>query len=339
MKPEHKEVARMEIQALLKKGMIEEVDQSPYEAPVVMVRKKAPNGEKTKWRLCVDFRLLNEHTVRDAYPMPSMERLPDVGKARFFTKMDLASAFWQVPLSKEDSMKTAFSFDGKTYIWKVMPFGLKNAPPTFQRLGEKILASLIGRGVYIFIDDILIYTETEEEHFRILDQVLSRLREAGLKVALEKSVWMAQEVSYLGYIIGHGSLKMDPAKVRAITEIKTPYERAVENGGRYSPNLRKQIKSFLGAAGFYRRFIKDFASLTACLTDLTKDAKRPAWTWKHTKAWRELQQRLATQPVLREPDPDKPYFIDTDASNTGVGAVLIQKDDEGHPHPVAFAAK
>ena len=129
LKPEHKEVARMEIQALLKKRMIEEVDQSPYEAPVVRVRKKAPNGEKTKWRLCVDFRHLIEHTVRDAYPMPSMERLLDVGKARFFTNMDLASAFWQDPLSKEDSMKTAFSFDGKTYIWKVMPFGLKNAPP------------------------------------------------------------------------------------------------------------------------------------------------------------------------------------------------------------------
>jgi len=105
---------------------------------------------------------------------------------------------------------------------------------------------------------------------------------------MDKSVWMAREVNYLGYIIGHKSLRMDPAKVRAITEIKTPYERALENGGRYSPNLRKQIKSFLGAAGFYRRFIKDFASLTACLTDLTKDGKRPAWSGEHTNAWRGL---------------------------------------------------
>ena len=112
--------------------------------------------------------------------------------------MDLASAFWQVPLSREDSYKTAFSFEGVTYVWKVMPFGLRNAPPTFQRLGEKILASMIGHGAHIFIDDILIYTETEEEHLRLLDQVLGRLEKAGLKVAIDKSVWMVPEVGYLG---------------------------------------------------------------------------------------------------------------------------------------------
>jgi len=132
---------------------------------------------------------------------------------------------------------------------------------------------------------------------------------------------------------------MDPAKVEAILNIKTPKERAEEKGGRYTPSLRKQVKSFLGAAGFYRRFIKDFATLTACLTDLTKDGKRREWTDEHTKAWRQLQQRLASQPVLRQPDMDRPFYIDTDASNVGIGAVLIQKDEENCPHPIAYASR
>jgi len=194
---------------------------------------------------------------------------------------------------------------------------------------------MIGHGVYIFIDDILIYTETEEEHLRPPDQVLGRLERAGLKVAIDKSVWMAPEVGYLGYIIGHKSLRMDPTKVKAIMDIKTPYERALENGGRYSPNLKKQVKSFLGAAGFYRRFIKDFASLTACLTDLTQEGKRHSWGQEHTDAWKELQRPLTTQPVLRQPELDKHFYVDTDASNTGVVAVRIQRDEKGFPHPIA----
>ena len=128
LRAEHKEEARKEIAKLLEKGMIREVHGSPYEAPIVMVKKKDATGEKTKWRMCVDYRLLNEHTVGDAYLMPNMERFLDVGRARYFTKMDLSSALWQVPLSEEDSMKTCLSFEGKTYRWMVMPFGLKNAP-------------------------------------------------------------------------------------------------------------------------------------------------------------------------------------------------------------------
>ena len=339
IKPEHEAEVKKEIEKLLEKGMIKEVTQSPYLAPLVIVKKKDASGAKTKIRMCVDYRLLNEHTIPDSYPMPALERLLDVGRAKWFTKMDLSSAFWQVPLSDEDSLKTAFHFLGRTYVWRVLPFGLKNAPPTFQRLGEKVLASLLGRGVFLYIDDILIFTESQEEHLRLLDKVLGRLRDAGLKVSIEKSVWMAKEVTYLGYIIGQGELRMDPAKVRAILDIKTPPERAAENGGRYSPNLRKQIKSFLGAAGFYRKFIKDFATLSAPLTDLTKEGKRPQWTQVHTDAWQELQRRLASAPVLRQPDPERRFFIDTDASNTGVGAVLLQKDDEGNAHPVAYASR
>jgi hypothetical protein len=155
-----------------------------------------------------------------------------------------------VPLSEEDSVKTCFSFEGQTYRWVVMPFWLKNAPPTFQRLGERVLSNLIGKKVYIYIDDILIFTETKEEHLDLLDQVLARLKGAGLKVSMEKSVWLVDQVQYLGYIIGHNTLRMDPAKVEAILKVKTPKERAEQNGGPYSPSLRKQVKSFLGAAGF-----------------------------------------------------------------------------------------
>jgi len=218
-----------------------------------------------------------------------------------------------------------------------MLFGLKNAPPAFQRLVDKVLAGLIGNGVYVYIDDILIYTQTPEEHLFILEQVLARLKMAGLKVSLSKSVWMVPEVHYLGYIIGHNMLKMDPEKVKDMLEMKTPPERMKH--GKYVPNLRKQIKMFLGAAGFYRRFIRDFASISACLTDLTAENKRQVWGEVHTVAWREIQRRLATAPVLAQPNHERTFMIDTDASNTGLGAVLIQKNQDDNPHPIAYASR
>src|SRR5690606_26339886 len=241
-----KEAARAGIDCLLKGGMIAEVEASEFQAPIVMAPKKAADGQK-KWRFCCDFRLLNEHTVSDKYPMPSLERQLDVGKARYFTKMDLASAFWQIPIAPEDQPETTFSFEGRSCKWLVMPFGLKNAPPTFQRLVDKILSDLIGRGVYAYIDDILIYTETLEDHWRILREVLERLKVAGLKISLEKSEWLRKEVQYLGYVIGQGTLKMDPSKTEDILKIPVPPDTRQE--GRYRPDLRKQVRRFLGAAG------------------------------------------------------------------------------------------
>ena len=330
------EAARGEIDRLLKGGMIAEVEASEFQAPIVMAPKKSADGQK-KWRFCCDFRLLNEHTVSDKYPMPSLERQLDVGKARYFTKMDLASAFWQIPIAPEDQPKTTFSFEDRSYKWLVMPFGLKNAPPTFQRLVDKILSDLIGRGVYAYIDDILRYTETLEEHLRILREVLERLKVAGLKISLEKSEWLKKEVQYLGYIIGQGTLKMDPSKTEDILKIPIPPDTRSE--GRYRPDLRKQVRRFLGAAGFYRKFVRDFASLTAPLTNLTKTTERIKWTEEHTKAWKSLQQAMASYPILRQPDSGREFFLDTDASNVGLGAALLQRADDGTPHPVAYASR
>ena len=180
----------------------------------------------------------------------------------------------------EDQDKTTFHFEGHSYQWLVMPFGLKNAPPTFQRLVDKVLAGMIGNGVYAYIDDILIYTRSREEHLEKIKEVLSRLEAAGLRISLEKSEWLKGEVQYLGYIIGAGVLKMDPEKVDAIRKIVLPAETKVD--GHYRPNLRKQIRRFLGAAGFYRRFVRDFAALTAPLTELTKTTERIAWKEEHT---------------------------------------------------------
>jgi hypothetical protein len=331
-----KEAARAEIRKLLEGGMIKEVRASAFQAPIVMAPKKSSDGRK-KWRFCCDFRLLNEHSVSDKYPMPSLEHQLDIGKARFFTKMDLASAFWQIPIAPEDQIKTTFHFEGRSYMWLVMPFGLKNAPPTFQRLVDKVLSDLLGRGVYAYIDDILIYTRTLEEHFSLLREVLARLQAAGLKISLEKSEWLRKEVHYLGYIIGEGVLKMDPSKVDAITKIPLPPE--TKKDGHYQPNLRKQVRRFLGAAGFYRRFIRDFASLTAPLADLTKTTERIKWTAQHTQAWQTLQQCMASYPILRQVDPAREFFVDTDASNVGLGAALMQKGDDGVPYPVAYASR
>jgi len=189
-----KVAAREEIAKLLKEGMIKEVKASHFQAPVVMAKKKSNDG-KRKWRFCVDFHLLNEHTVPDAYPMPNLERQLEIGRSKFFTELDLSSAFWQIPLNERDQLKTTFHFEGKSYVWLVMPFDLKNAPPTFQRLVDKVLAGLIDRGVYAYIDDILIYSRTTEEHVNLVGQVLERLRTAGLRVSLEKSSWCTEEVS------------------------------------------------------------------------------------------------------------------------------------------------
>jgi len=154
----------------LRQDLIEKIDFAQFQAPLVMIKKKSKEG-KTKWRLCVDFRMLNKHTIRDAYPMPNIEHQLDVGRAKFFTKIDLASAFWQIPIWPDHKIRTTFSFEGESYVWKVMPFGLRNAPATFQRLVDKILKGLIGRGIYCYIDDILIYTETEEEHYKLVDEI------------------------------------------------------------------------------------------------------------------------------------------------------------------------
>jgi hypothetical protein len=156
-------------------------------------------------------------------------------------------------------------------------------------------------------------------------------------VSLEKSTWGTAEVSYLGYIIEQGRLKLDPGKIADILRIKTPPE--TKEGGRYRPDLRKQVRSFLGAAGFYRKFIRNYAILSATLTDLTKTSQKPVWTEEHTNAWKRIQEGLASAPVLRQPDPDREYLVDTDASNVGVGAVLLQRDDEGKPHPICYASR
>ena len=167
LQSDQRDAAEAEITNLLKLGMIKEVKQSQFQAPIVVVKKKSTDG-KVKWRLCVDFRLLNSHTVKDSYPMPSLEEQLNVGDAKWFTKIDLSSAFWQIPLAESDQLKTTFHFEGRSYVWLVMPFGLRNAPPTFQRLMDKTLAGLIGKGVYSYIDDILIYAKTKEEHNKLL---------------------------------------------------------------------------------------------------------------------------------------------------------------------------
>ena len=196
---------------------------------------------------------------------------------------------------------------------------------------------MIGNGVSAYLDDILIYTRTREEHLEKIKEVLERLEAAGLRISLEKSEWVRGEVRYLGYVIGAGVLKMDPEKVDAIRKIVLPAETKVD--GHYRPNLRKQIRRFLGAAGFYRRFVKDFAALTAPLTELTKTTERIAWKSEHTEAWKELQERMASYPILRQPDSTKEYFVDTDASNVGLGAALMQRSEDGTPHPVAYASR
>ena len=176
-----------------------------------------------------------------------------------------------------------------------------------------------------------------EEHWNLLREVLERVQAAGLKISLDKSEWLKTEVQYLGYIIGQGVLKMDPSKTEDILKIPLPPDTREE--GRYKPDLRKQVRRFLGAAGFYRKFVRDFATVTAPLTELTKTTERIKWSAEHTLAWKTLQQAMASYPILRQPDSGREYFVDTDASNVGLGAALLQRGEDGILHPVAYASR
>lgn len=308
-----------EIDRMIKLGVIQESDSS-WSSPMAMVKK--PNG---KIRLCLDARKVNEVTKKAAYPLPLIDGiLSRLDRTRFISTVDLKDAFWQIPLTPDSRDKTAFTIPGRPlYEFKVMPFGLCNAAQTLCKLVDKVIPYHLRDRVHPYLDDLLITTETLEEHLSLLKDVSDRLRAAGLTVNMEKSKFLLREIDYLGYVVGSGCLRPNQDKVRAIAEFPVP-------------KTVRQLRRFLGVTGWYRRFIANYSNKAFALTELLKGGKRFKWSLDAQTAFDSLKESLLKAPVLTNPDFSRHFYIQCDASTTGIGSVLFQRDDDGVEHPIAF---
>lgn len=315
-------VVKSEIELMLETGIIQESD-SPWASPVVLVDKK--DGSH---RFCVDYRELNRVTDVDPYPMPRVDDLlDDLGEASYITTLDLTRGYWQVPLSEEARQKSAFVTPFGHHEFKVMPFGMVNAGATFQRLMDRVLAGC-DEFAKPYVDDVIVRSTSWQAHLYHLRQVLQRLRDAGLTAKPRKCRAGMQETECLGHVAGNGCLRPQDQKVEAIRA----YPR---------PSAKKAVRSLLGLAGYYRRFIPRFAEITSPLVELTKKGKpsQLAWTDQCEEAFLALKQALSTSPVLRCPDFSKPFVLQTDASVRGLGAILAQRDADGTEHVIAYLSR
>ena len=312
-------------QNLLDDNLIEDSD-SPYNSSVFVVPKKPdPDGNKG-WRMVIDFRKLNEKTIKDAYPLPNITHILDqLGGASYFSTLDLAMRFHQIKMYPNSKAKTAFSTLYGHYHYNRLPFGLKNAPATFQRLMDKVLSGLQGIELFVYMDDIVIYADSLEEHTRKLRTLFKRLERANLTLQPEKCSFLRKEVGYLGHIISRDGVKPDPLKVEAVRKFS-------------QPKNAKNIKQFLGLAGYYRRFIPDLSVIAKPLTFLLKKNVTFRWTKTQHESFNKLKDILCAHRLLQYPDFSRPFIVSCDASNYGIRGVLSQNFD-GKVLPIAYISR
>jgi hypothetical protein len=297
---------KMQLKELLDLGLIRP-SVSPWGAPVIFIRKK--DGS---WRLCIDYHQLNKATIKNQYPLPRIDDLFDQMKgATVFSKIDLRSGYHQLWIKEDDIPKTAFKTRFGHYEFTVLPFGLTNAPGVFMSLMNGVFREYLDKFIQVFIDDILIYSRTMEEHDEHLCLVLQCLREHKLYGKLSKCSFYQSKIHYLGHVISGEGIAVDPAKVEAIMEWPTP------------TNV-PEVRSFMGLAGYYRWFIEGFSKIANPITELQKKNKKFVWTEKCVEAFRRLKELLTTTPILKVPDMDMDFLVCTDASKEGLGGVLMQ---------------
>ena len=316
------------IQEMLDSGAIRP-SQSPWCNAVVLVRKK----DGSLW-FCIDFRRLNARTKKDAYPLPRMqETMESMVGTQHFSCMDLKSGFWQVQMDEESRQYTTFTVGSMgVYEFLHMPYRLCNAPATFQHLMQNCLGELNFTYALIYLDDMIIYSKTEEEHLVHLRAVLEQFMEHDLKLKPSKCNFFHTEISYLGHKVSAAGMEPGTDSLKGITEIAPP--------ATYT-----QVRKFWGATGYFRRFIKGYARITKPLNDLLQEENsklksHPVGLPPDTLvAFQELKMKCLTAPVLAFADFKKPFLLVTDTSIEGLGAVLSQKQDDGRYHPIAYASR
>lgn len=319
-----KEVDR-QVQEMLEQGIVQPSNSS-WNSPLLLVPKKPDAEGNKKWRVVVDFRKVNEITIGDSYPLPNITDILDqLGHSQYFSTLDLASGYHQIPMDPMDRHKTAFTTPYGFFEYTRMPFGLKSAGSSFQRLMNAVLTGLQGIKCFVYLDDIVIYGKSLSDHNQKLCEVFDRLREANLKLQPEKCHFLNKEIIYLGHIVGTDGIRPDPGKFDAVKNFSPP-------------KTPRQIKSFLGLTGYYRRFIKDYAGIAKPLTRLLKKDVKFIWNPFCDEAFNILKNKLTTAPVLIYPKFDEEFLLTTDASGTAIGGILSQ-GKLGEDQPVCYASK
>ena len=317
--PEQRKAADELIKGLLDRKLIEP-SQSPWAAPIVMVRKK--DGS---FRLCLDYRVtVNRVSKVDGYPIPRIDSSLDcLANAKFFCSTDLSSGYWQIPMSEKDKEKTAFCHQngpsGGLYHWNVLPFGLNSAPATFQRMMDRMLCDLRYNSLLIYLDDICVFGVSFEQTLTRLCQYFDRLKSAHLKLKPSKCDFFQKEIKFLGHVVSEAGISTDPKKIEAVKNWPTP-----RNG--------KQVKSFLGLASYYRRFIDSFSTVAKPLTKLTSCKNKFNWTEECDVSFNKLKECLISSPILGYPQEEGEFIVDTDASDVALGGILSQIQEQDGTH-------
>lgn len=314
--PEQKSEIEKQVAEMLKQGLIVP-SVSPFSSPVLLVKKK----DQT-WRFCVDFRHLNAITVKSCFPLPIIDELLDeFAGSHWFSKLDLRAGYHQIRLVEEDEEKTAFKTHQGHFQFRVLPYGVTGGPSTFQSAMNFVLSPLLRKGVLVFMDDILVHSDTFQQHLALLRRVLQLLADNELVVKRSKCSFATNQIAYLGHQISGEGVATLPEHIQAVQNWE-------------QPSNVKQLRGFLGLAGYYRKFVRNFGLLSRPLNDLLKKGSVFVWTPTADKPFQTLKRALVTAPVLALPDFSKQFVVEIDASATGIGAVLMQGG-----HPVAYLSK
>ena len=315
------EETKRQIQEYLQAGHIRP-STSVFGAPILLVKKK--DGSM---RMCIDYRALNDITLKNTFPIPRIDDLHDrLGKAHYFTKLDLYSGYHQIPIKHGDEYKTAFTSRYGTFEFLVMPFGLTNAPSTFQTAMNTLFYDWLDDFVIVYLDDILIYSPDITTHKQHLHQVLQRLHDNKWYCKLKKCDFAQTSVEYLGHIISNGTIAIDKDKMKAVAKWPTPFKNLTE------------VQSFLGLIGYYRKFIPHFSHKARPLHEFSHKDTPFKWTDKHTNAVNTLKEAISSPDCLAIFNPDRETILTTDACDYAMGATLAQKYEHGE-RPIAFISK